>query len=90
MPLSYLYQCYLIFRYINSAFKKGTVIPSMDKIIKCTSNRMEKNKISTIPTETSKPQSENGKGEAVAEFNGDQNSLDEREHAAKGMLQQNI
>ena len=55
------------------------------------------NKISTIPTETSEPQSESWEEKAVTEFSTDQNSLisvkDDKEHAAKMAklrLEQNI
>ena len=58
---------------------------------------MEKNKISTIPTGTSKPQPESWEGKAVAEFDAYHNSLisikDDKKHAAKMAkltLEQNI
>ena len=58
---------------------------------------MEKNKMSSIPTETSKTQSKNWEGKALAEIATDQNPLisvkDDKEHAAKMAkltLEQNI
>ena len=58
---------------------------------------MEKNKMSSIPTETSKTQSKNWEGKALAEIATDQNPLisvkDDKEHTAKTAkikLEQNI